>query len=48
MVRIFGFMHHGTTQAMGNQRPITIIEIVFLVLNALGLVVLTVCLNNRR
>lgn len=47
VVRIFGFMHDGTTLAMGNQRPITIIEIVFLVLNTLGLVVQTRRLNNR-
>jgi hypothetical protein len=41
VVRIFGFMNDGTTLAMGNQRPITIVEIVFLVLNTLGLVVQT-------
>jgi len=38
VVRIFGFLHDGTTLAMGNQRVITIVEIVFLVLNSLGLV----------
>jgi len=36
--RIFGFMHDGTSLAMGNQRAITIVEIVFLLLNTLGLV----------
>jgi hypothetical protein len=41
VVRILGFMNDGTTLAMGNQRPITIVEIVFLVLNTLGLVVQT-------
>jgi hypothetical protein len=39
VVRIFGFMHDGTTLAMGNQRVITIMEIVFLVLNTVGLAV---------
>jgi len=37
VVRIFGFVHDGTTLAMGNQRVITIVEIVFLILNAAGL-----------
>ena len=37
VLRIFGFMHDGTTLAMGNQRPITIVEIVFLALNTAGL-----------
>ena len=41
LVRIFGFMNDGTTLAMGNQRSITIVEIVFLMLNTLGLVVQT-------
>lgn len=36
-LRIFGFAHDGTTLAMGNQRPITIVEIVFLALNCAGL-----------
>jgi hypothetical protein len=40
-VRIFGFANDGTTLAMGNQRVITIVEIVFLVLNTLGLAVQT-------
>jgi hypothetical protein len=35
--RVFGFMTDGTTLAMGNQRFITIMEIVFLTLNAVGL-----------
>lgn len=38
-VRIFGFIHDGTTLAMGNQRTITIVETVFLALNTLGLAV---------
>jgi len=37
VVRIFGFAHDGTTLAMGNQKPITVAEIVFLTLNLLGL-----------
>jgi hypothetical protein len=37
-VRSFGFINDGTTLAMGNQRAITIVETVFLVLNALGLI----------
>jgi hypothetical protein len=48
VVRIFGFMTDGTTLAMGNQRPITIIEIVFLVLNTLGLVVQTRLLKQSE
>jgi len=36
--RIFGFLHDGTTLAMGNQRRITLGEIVFLTLNVLALV----------
>ena len=39
IVRVFGFLNDGTTLAMGNQRLITIVEIIFLTLNALGLVV---------
>jgi hypothetical protein len=38
VVRIFGFMNDGTTLAMGNQKPITIVEIVFLTLNVLGFI----------
>jgi hypothetical protein len=38
VVRIFGFMNDGTTLAMGNQRIITIVETVFLVLNTAGLI----------
>jgi hypothetical protein len=41
VVRIFGFMNDGTTLAMGNQRAITIVEIVFLTLNTLGFLVQT-------
>jgi hypothetical protein len=37
VVRVFGFVHDGTTLAMGNQRPITVVEIVFLILNFTGL-----------
>ncbi len=48
VVRIFGFMNDGTTLAMGNQRPITIIEIVFMVLNTLGLVVQTRLLKQSE
>jgi len=40
-LRLFGFVNDGTTLAMGNQRVITIVEIVFLVLNTLGLTVQT-------
>jgi hypothetical protein len=36
-LRIFGFIHDGTTLAMGNQKPITIAESVLLTLNILGL-----------
>ena len=36
-VRIYGFVHDGTTLAMGNQLRITIAESVFLVLNLAGL-----------
>jgi hypothetical protein len=43
-LRIFGFIHDGTTMAMGNQRPITIVESVLLILNVLGLVLQ----NNLR
>lgn len=35
--RVFGFMHDGTTLAMGNQRFITIAESALLILNAAGL-----------
>ena len=41
VVRFFGFMNDGTTLAMGNQRPITIVEIVFLTLNTAGFIVQT-------
>ena len=37
VTRVFGFMHDGTTLAMGNQRFITIVEAVLLILNAAGL-----------
>jgi hypothetical protein len=37
VVRVYGFVHDGTTLAMGNQRRITIAELVFLVLNVAGL-----------
>jgi hypothetical protein len=48
MVRIFGFMNDGTTLAMGNQRPITIAEIVFLTLNTLGFIVQTRAIRKSR
>lgn len=41
VARIFGFLHDGTTLAMGNQRIITIVESVFLLLNSVGLVLAT-------
>ena len=37
VTRVFGFIHDGTTLAMGNQRFITIVETVLLILNAAGL-----------
>lgn len=37
VTRIFGFQHDGATLAMGNQRIITIVEIVFMILNSIGL-----------
>jgi len=37
VVRVYGFLHDGTTLAMGNQRRITIAEVVFLLLNAVAL-----------
>lgn len=46
VVRVFGFMNDGTTLAMGNQRPITIVEIVFLALNTLGFIAQT--RSNRK
>jgi hypothetical protein len=48
VVRIFGFMNDGTTLAMGNQRPITIVEIVFLTLNAVGFIVQTRLIRISR
>ena len=47
VARIFGFLHDGTTLAMGNQRVITIVEIVFLILNSIGLVLQTAWLKNK-
>jgi hypothetical protein len=46
LVRVFGFVNDGTTLAMGNQRAITIVEIVFMTLNLLGLVVQTRLLRH--
>lgn len=46
MARIFGFLHDGTTLAMGNQRVITIVEFILLALNAVGLL-LQVQLRNQ-
>lgn len=39
VVRIFGFITDGTTLAMGNQRTITVAEIVFVTLNTVGFIV---------
>jgi hypothetical protein len=47
-VRIFGFMNDGTILATGNQRPITIVEIVFLALNVLGFIAQTRLLRERK
>jgi hypothetical protein len=46
IVRIFGFVHDGTTLAMGNQRVITIVEIVFLILNSVGIVFQAIWLKD--
>ena len=48
VVRIFGFMNDGTTLAMGNQKPITIVEIVFLTLNTLGFIIQTRSIRKSR
>lgn len=48
VVRIVGFVNDGTTLAMGNQRPITIVEIVFLVLNTLGFILQTRSIMKSR
>lgn len=48
VVRIFGFVHDSTTLAMGNQRPITIVEIVFLVLNTMGFIAQTRSIRKSR
>jgi len=48
IVRILGFVNDGTTLAMGNQRPITIVEIVFLILNTLGLILQTRSIRKSR
>src|SRR5215472_7699021 len=47
VARIFGFLHDGTTLATGNQRIITIVEIVFLILNPIGLVLQPAWLKNK-
>ena len=47
-VRIFGFINDGTTLAMGNQRPITIVEVIFLVLNTLGFILQTRSIRKSR
>jgi hypothetical protein len=47
VVRIFGFLHDGTTLAMGNQRIITIVEIIFLIFNSIGLVLQTASRKNN-
>ena len=43
-----GFINDGTTLAMGNQRPITMVEIVFLVLNTLGFILQTRSIRKSR
>ena len=48
VVRIFGFINDGTTLAMGNQRPITIVEFIFLVLNTLGFILQTRSIRKSR
>jgi len=48
VVRIFGFMNDGTTLAIGNQRPITIVEIAFLALNTLGFIAQTRSTRKSR
>jgi hypothetical protein len=47
-VRIFGFANDGTSLATGNQRTITIVETVFLVLNTLGFAIQTRSFRNLR
>jgi hypothetical protein len=47
VVRFVGFMNDGTTLAMGNQRAITIVEIVFLTLNTLGFLLQTRLIRTR-
>ena len=46
VVRVFGFVHDGTTLAMGNQRVITMVEVIFLVLNSIGLAVQAIWLRE--
>lgn len=46
VTRVFGFMHDGTTLAMGNQRFITFVEVILLALNAVGLL-LQIHLRNQ-
>ncbi len=46
VTRVFGFMHDGTTLAMGNQRFITFVEVILLALNAVGLL-LQIQLRNQ-
>ena len=48
VVRIFGFIKDGTTLAMGNQGPITIVEIIFLLLNTLGFILQTRSIRKSR
>ena len=48
VIRIFGFVKDGTTLAMGNQRPITMVEVVFLTLNTLGFIVQTRSTSKSR
>jgi hypothetical protein len=48
VARIFGFVRDGTTLAMGNQRVITIVETVFLILNSMGLVLQAIVSKSPR
>jgi len=47
VARVFGFLHDGTTLATGDQRIITILEIVLLILNSMGLMLQTAWRKNN-
>jgi hypothetical protein len=47
-VRFYGFMADGATMSMGDQAQKTIGEIVFLILNSIGLIVQTIRLSPAR